>query len=163
MVPGITKTFANLFLSIGTDSSTTSRTGAFGSAVPFISQHPLFGTGFATFKPSIYFYTDDQYLNSAIEIGLVGVLCLIILFITGWVTARRARKASADPAVRHLGQCLAASCATMTIGYVNFDAFYFPMAAGITFLTLGCAGALYRLAQQDAAAPSPAPEFDPYR
>ena len=33
-------------------------------------EHPWFGSGFGTFMSSVYFYTDNQYLNAAIELGL---------------------------------------------------------------------------------------------
>ena len=101
--------------------------------------------------PSVFFYTDDQYLNSAIELGLVGVAAIIALFVTGWWSARNVRRRSADPEIRHLGQCMAASCAVMLIVYGAFDALYFPMAAGITFLMLGCLAALWRLTRESGA------------
>lgn len=147
MVPGMIRNLDGLFMSIGsgTDTSTNSRTSAFSSAGPLIAQHPIFGLGFGTFSPAVYFFTDDQYLNSIIELGLVGVLTIAALFITGFFTARRIRKHSLDAETRHLGQCMAASCAIILVGLGTFDAFYFPMAAGTSFLMLGLIGALWRL------------------
>ena len=144
-IHGLIGTLRTLFSSIGSDSSTLSRTAAFSHAAPLISAHPLFGMGFGAFMPQILFYTDDQYLNSLIEIGAVGLVALLAVFITGWCLARRARKASADPEVRHLMQCLAASVAVIIVGFSAFDALYFPMAAGLTFLILGCVGAAWRI------------------
>lgn len=145
LVPGFMRELSNLFLKIGSDASTASRTSALSNALPLIGQHPLFGEGFGTFMPTIFFYTDDQYLNAGIELGLVGVAAIVALFIAGWWSARDVRRRSADPAIRHLGQCLAASCGVMLVVYSTFDALYFPMAAGITFLLLGCVAALWRL------------------
>ena len=144
-IHGLVGTLRTLFSSIGSDSSTVSRTAAFSHAAPLISAHPFFGMGFGTFMPNILFYTDDQYLNSLIEIGAVGLVTLLAVFFTGWHLARRARKASDDPEVRHLLQCLAASVAVILVGFATFDALYFPMAAGITFLVLGCVGAAWRI------------------
>jgi hypothetical protein len=151
LVPGLVRDLNNLFFSIGTDSSTTSRTSALSNAIPLIGQHPWLGEAFGTFMPSVFFYTDDQYLNSAIELGLVGVAAIVTLFVTGWWSARDARRRSADPEIRHLGQCMAASCAVMLLVYGTFDALYFPMAAGITFLMLGCLAALWRLTRESSA------------
>jgi len=153
MIPGIVRELNSLFFAIGNDSSTTSRTSAFSNATSVISQHPWFGEGFGAFLPSVYFYTDDQYLNSAIELGLVGVVAIVALFITGWWSARDVRRRSADPEIRHLAQCMAASCAVMLIVYGTFDALYFPMAAGVTFLILGCLAALWRLTREPVGAP----------
>jgi polysaccharide biosynthesis protein PslJ len=145
VIPGLIGTIRNLFLQAGSDSSALSRTAAFGHAAPLLSAHPWFGQGFGTFLPNTLFYTDDQYLNSLIELGAVGLLTLLALFATGWVLARRTRRMAGDLQTRHLGQCLAASVAVATFGYATFDAFYFPMAAGMTFLMLGCIGATWRL------------------
>jgi O-antigen ligase len=152
-IPGMVRSLDNLFFAIGTDASTTSRTSAFSNAAPLISAHPLFGTGFGTFMPTIYFFTDDQYLNSVVEIGLVGALLLLTLFGTGWGLARAARRWSRDQETRHLGQCLAASSAVMAVSYATFDALYFPMAAGLTFLVMGCIAAFWRLTLTEEQAP----------
>jgi O-antigen ligase len=146
-------TIRNLFLSVGSDSSTTSRTMAFVHSGPLIAAHPWLGQGFGSFLPLVYFYTDDQYLNSLIEIGIVGLLALLVLFGTGWVLARSARRATADGEIRHLAQCLAASVAVMAVTYATFDALYFPMAAAVTFLILGCVGAMWRLSRDTGALP----------
>ncbi len=147
VIPGLIGTLRTLFLELGSgsDTSTQSRTAAFGHAAPLLSAHPLFGQGFGTFLPYTLFYTDDQYLNSLIEIGAVGLVSLIAMFITAWVVTRRARRLTTDPELRHLCECLAACAAVALITYATFDALYFPMAAGLTFLVLGCAGAAYRL------------------
>jgi O-antigen ligase len=152
-IPGMVRSLNNLFFAIGTDASTTSRTSAFSNAAPFISAHPLVGTGFGTFMPNVFFFTDDQYLNSVIEIGLVGALILLALFVTGWVLARAGRRQSRDPETRHLGQCLAASSAVIAVSYATFDALYFPMAAGLTFLIMGCIAAFWRLSLTGATRP----------
>jgi len=145
----------SLFTQVGSDTSSASRTGAFGSAVPFISQHPWFGRGFGTFLPSTYFFTDDQYLLSLIEIGFVGLIALLGIFVTGWMTARNARRVSSDPEARHLAQCLAASIAAPTVAFATLDALSFAMAASLTFLVLGCAGALWRLVRTEVPAGRP--------
>lgn len=146
-IHGLLGTLRNLFSSIGSDSSTLSRTTAFSHAGALISAHPWLGQGFGTFLPQVYFYTDDQYLNSLIEIGVVGLFALLTLLVAGWFLARGARRATADNEFRHLAQCMAASVAVAIVTYATFDALYFPMAAGITFLLLGCVGATWRLAR----------------
>jgi O-antigen ligase len=144
-VPGLLSTFKSLFGGLSSDSSTTSRTGAFSSAGPYISQHPWFGRGFGTFLPATYFFTDDQYLLGTIEFGIVGVLCLLTLFITGLVTARKVRRLSTNPEHRDLGQALTASVAVAMVTFATFDALSFAMASGLIFLLLGCCGAALRI------------------
>lgn len=159
--PGLLGTFRNLFGEIGSDSSSASRTGAFSSAVPFISQHPWLGRGFGTFLPATYFFTDDQYLLALIEIGFIGLIALVGLFVTGWMTARNTRRLTRDPEFRDLAQSLAASVAVPMAGFATLDSLSFPMAAGLTFLVLGCVGALWRLVRTETSAPGggmPPPE-----
>ncbi len=143
--PGLIGTFAQLFAQVGSDTSSTSRTGAFSAAMPFISQHPWLGVGFNTFFPQTTFFTDDQYLHQLIETGFVGLVALIVLFAGGFLTALGARRASADPEVRDLAQCVAAAVAACAVSFATLDAFSFNIISGITFLMLGCAGALWRL------------------
>ena len=151
LVPGLIGTFRTLFATLTGDTSTTSRTSAFTNAMPYISQHPWFGHGFGTFFPATYFYTDDQYLLSLIEIGVVGLFALLALFVTGLVTAQRVRRATKDPEMRDLGQCLTATIAVAMVAFGTFDALSFNMAAGLTFLFLGCTGAALRLLKAQGA------------
>jgi O-antigen ligase len=150
-IPGLLGEFRSLFGQVGSDTSSTSRTGAFSRAVPFIAQHPWLGRGFGTFLPATYFFTDDQYLLSFIEIGVIGLLALLGLFITGWLCARNARRLSTSPETRDLAQTMAAAVAVPTVAFATFDALSFAMAASLTFLVVGCTGALWRLVRTGEA------------
>ena len=143
-VPGLLGTFRNLFLGVGSDSSALSRTGSYDLALEFIARAPIFGRGFGTFLPA-YRILDDQFLLSTIETGIVGTLALVLLFLSGFLTARRVRRLSKDPPIRDLAQSLAASIAAGALSFATFDSLSFPMVAGAMFLLLGCVGALKRL------------------
>jgi hypothetical protein len=39
------------------------------------------------------------------------------------------------------------------VGFATLDSLSFPMAAGVTFLVLGCVGALWRLVRTETSAP----------
>jgi polysaccharide biosynthesis protein PslJ len=148
--PSLAQTFRALFLGISSDSSTTSRTDAFSSASPFIGAHPWLGHGFGTFFPQTYFFTDDQYLLTLIETGVIGLLALVVLFVMALYTARQARRLSVDPELRDLAQCLLASVAAGAVAFGTLDAFSFPIISGVTFLLIGCIGAVWRLARREA-------------
>jgi polysaccharide biosynthesis protein PslJ len=157
LVHGLLGTIKGLFLGIGSDSSAQERTGAFTHAAPLIASHPWLGQGFGTFLPQNLFYTDDQYLNSLIQTGVIGLLALIGLFLTAWATARRVRRLTADEQTRHLAQCLAASIAVAAVSFATFDALSYEIFTGLTFLLIGCIGALWRLTSSDVAAGRLAP------
>jgi O-antigen ligase len=156
MIPGLLGTIRNLFFAVGNDGSTASRTSAWGRAAPFISAHPWFGRGFGTFLPQTYFFVDDQYLGTIVEMGAVGLLALVLLILTGWCTARAARRISIDPETRDLGQSLAASVAVAAVAFSTFDALGFAIGPGIFFLILGCIGAYARLARRERRVEAPA-------
>jgi polysaccharide biosynthesis protein PslJ len=145
--PSLLGIFGELFGHLGTDASSTSRTGAFVAAAPFIAHHPWLGQGFETFFPRIYFFIDDQYLTSLVETGVIGAVALLALFVTGWLTARSARRAATQAWARDLAQCLAASVAAAAVSFATFDALSFSIASGLCFLVLGCVGAAWRLAR----------------
>ena len=150
--PGLLGEFRSLFLQVGSDTSSASRTGAFSSSLPFIMQHPWLGRGFGTFLPATYFFTDDQFLLTLIETGVIGLTALLALFITGWLTSRSARRMSRDPEVRDLGQTMAATVAIAGVSFATLDELSFAIAASLTFLIIGCSGALWRLARAERLA-----------
>jgi O-antigen ligase len=150
LVPGLLGTIRNLFFVIGSDSDTVSRETGLSAAGGFIVQHPWFGRGFETFLPQTYRFLDDQYLGSLIETGILGFFVLLGLFATGWSLARRVRRMSVGNAERDLAQSLAASVAVAGVTFATFDALGFPMATGLTFLLLGCVGAMWRLAKAES-------------
>ena len=139
MVPGLLGTLRNLFLQFGagSDTSTTSRTGAFSAAGSFISEHPWFGRGFGTFLPQTYRFLDDQYLGTLIETGIIGFLVLLTLFATGWIAARSVRRVSTDPEIRDLAQCLAASVLAAMVAFATFDALSYSISARPDFPAAG--------------------------
>lgn len=162
LIPKLLTAFATILGQIYTGSSSTeSRTNAISSALHLMPQHPWLGVGFQTFSPLVYFYTDDQYVLSSIETGLVGLCALLALFITGWLTARSLRHRIRDPKIRDLAQGLAAAVAASAVSFSTFDALSFKMAAGLTFLLLGCVGAAWRLFRDTAAGQQVSEQYGP--
>jgi polysaccharide biosynthesis protein PslJ len=139
--------FGGLFV-----QTSTSRAGAYSEARPYIAHHPWLGQGFGTFFPQTYFFVDNQYLTWLIETGVIGLVALVALFATGWLTARSARRAAADAQTRDLAQCLAAAVAAAAVCFATYDALSFSIASGLYFLLLGCIGALWRLTRAQARA-----------
>jgi O-antigen ligase len=145
--PAILTSFGNLIGNIGSDTSISSRTAAYSSALPYIAHHPWLGQGFQTFYPQSYFFVDNQYLTSLIETGVVGLLAVVTLFVTGWFTAQSARWLAPSDQTRDQLQSLAASVAAAAVSFATFDALSFVIAPGLAFLMIGCVGAAWRLAR----------------
>lgn len=148
-IPGLVGTIFSLFRNVGNDPSVTGRTDDYGVVMWLFHDHEVFGRGLFTFVPRFYRILDNQYLMFMLELGFVGLVAAIVLFLAGFFSARSAFRHAAAAESRHLGLALSGSILGMAVTYVTFDAWGFPMAAGLTFLLLGMAGAAWRLARDD--------------
>ena len=151
-VPGLISTTVGLFSSFlgNSDDSTQARTADYAGVVQYVEQRPWFGRGFDTFIPSLYRYTDNMYLLAVVEIGIVGAVALLALYIVGFRCGRAGRKLSRDESRRELGQSFAAAMAAAMVLSATFDSLGFPMFAGVFFALLGFSGAYLGIARRDA-------------
>ena len=148
--PALIRLLYQLFSQTGSESSSVSRLDAYASAMPFITQHPWLGQGFGTFLPQTYFFVDDQYLTTAIETGVLGLLALLMMFVLGWCLARSTRRICADDKSRDLLQCLAVGALGTGVAFSTFDALGYSAISGLAFLLTGCSAAAWRLARTGA-------------
>jgi O-antigen ligase len=157
MVPGLIGTIVNLFSAWfnGGDSSTNARTADYAGVADYVSRRPLTGLGFSTFLPQIYRYTDNMYLLALVEMGIVGVLAIVVLYVTCAHCGAAGRRRLRDPAQRELGQAFVAAAAVALVASATFDTLSFPMFSGVWLMLLGCSGAYLALARRTAP-PEPA-------
>ncbi|MFF4272855.1 O-antigen ligase family protein [Streptomyces sp. NPDC001536] len=160
IIPGLIGTITNLFASFlsGSDSSTQARTVKYSAIVPYLDEHPWFGRGFGTFTPDLYFFTDNQYMLTLAEMGIVGLVALLALFVTGIHTGGTIRRLARTDSDRELGQAFLASALVALVISATFDALSFPMYAGMFFLTLGAGGSYLGFVRREAAAAAAAAE-----
>ena len=122
-------------------------------------EQPVFGQGFGTritdFERQNARILDNQWLGSLLEIGAVGVIALLWLFIR--VLRRYGREAKRDLTER--GWLLAAVTASSTafaISMFTYDVFSFVQVTVLLFILLGIGSSAYQLGTRPAPAP-PAP------
>ncbi len=167
-VPRLLGTLRGLFDSIlgRNSSSINARTSDYDHVKPYLQGHWLLGRGQGTFQVSQYFTLDNQYLNTLLAGGLVGVTAVAAIYFTIIALGRGARRRGRDQVDRSLGQALAASGLGLAFSAATFDLFGFTQALGLTFLFLGVAGAFWRITWYErraceaadlAALASPAP------
>jgi polysaccharide biosynthesis protein PslJ len=150
-VPKAVQIFYDMVVNIGSDYSFQGRTEDYALVGQFIYARPLFGRGFATFDPVKYILLDNQYLGILIELGAVGFMAVITMFLVGIGSARSARKHSTDPVGKARAHAVSASLAAAMASFAVFDAFAFPTATALVMLMLGCAGAAWRIAHNGEA------------
>ncbi|MCX5054091.1 O-antigen ligase family protein [Streptomyces sp. NBC_00474] len=163
LVPGLIGTITGLFASFlsNSDSSTQARTVKYSAIVPYLKEHPLFGRGFGTFTPDLYFFTDNQYMLGLAEMGVLGLVALLALFITGIHQGGAIRRLARTEADRELGQAFFASALVALVISATFDSLSFPMFAGMFFLMLGAGGSYLGFVRREAAAAVPGPRTTP--
>jgi polysaccharide biosynthesis protein PslJ len=164
LVPGLFGTLRSLFLNLGNDPSISGRTSDYSLVGDLVARNPIVGRGFRTFIPEQFLLhtgegggtliLDNQYLGTAIEMGVVGLVALVSVFVVAVFCGRGARRRSDDPATRDLAQSLVAAVMVGMLSFATFDGLSFPMATNLLFLVVGCCGALRRLVIEESA-PSP--------
>jgi hypothetical protein len=162
--PGLLGTLFNYFTGLFGPSSgagaVSTRTDDYARNWPYIVQRPWFGRGFETFLPQIYDWTDNMYLKILIETGIIGLVSLLVLYLTGIHCAAAGRRRTQDETRRSLGQAMVASIAVAIVATATFDSLGFPMFAGIFFLILGLAGAYLTIMTREGSSLPTLPTAD---
>jgi O-antigen ligase len=157
IAPGLLGTltgyFTGMFGSSG-QGTAASRTNDYALDWPYIVQRPIFGRGIGTFLPDTYSWTDNQYLHSLIETGIVGTAAMLVLFLAGIYCARAGRRRTQDETRRNFGQAIVAALVVVIVSSATFDSLSFPMFAGLTFLLLGAAGAYQVIMTSESMLPA---------
>lgn len=151
VVPGLVGTIYSLFRGIATDPSVTGRTDDYGVVFSLYQDQAWFGRGLFTFVPGYYRILDNQLLMVLVELGAVGLVAVLLLYIGSFGSALGARRRALAPRDSHVSLAVAASIAGMLAASATFDAWGFAQAAGLTFLLFGLAGAASRLSHEDRA------------
>lgn len=147
------------YFSAGTsDPSISTRVDDYPFVERRVAEQPWFGQGGGTFFPADAFeILDNQYLKTAIELGLFGLAALLLFFAAPVVTAWAARGRTTDPDTRLLCAAVMAAATAGAVGSVAFDSLSFPMFTGVHALVAGLAAACWHLSRPSADPPRPAP------
>lgn len=144
---GVISTLATFFGAGTGDDSVKARVFDYPEVERLVQQAPWFGHGGGTYLPEYPMYIlDNQYLKTAIELGLVGVVALAAYFVVPLISAFVARRHSRDPELRMLCAALAGAALAATVCSLTFDSLSFPMFSNVYALVVGLIGACWRLA-----------------
>lgn len=120
-------------------------------ALNLIRQAPWFGHGGGTYIATNIInlgaghIMDDQYLDAAIELGVVGLIVLIFFFLWPALTSLVALKHTRDPQLRELAAALGGAGLSGVVCSATFDSLSFPMFVMVEALVIGLSGALWLL------------------
>lgn len=137
--------FSAIFTGTGDGNSSGARLSALSVGWQYVVQRPIFGRGTGTFIPQLYSWTDDMYLHCLIEMGIIGLISLVAMYLAGMHCGAAGRRRTEDGARRAFGQALVASVAVAAVTSATFDSLSFPMFSGLLFLILGISGGYYQI------------------
>ena len=143
--PGLVRTLLELFDDPATNPAFTVRAERYPMVFEYVAQAPWLGRGTGTWTAPQYTILDNQWLDTLLTNGIVGVVALAALHLTGIVLAFKALRRSTAPEDRHL---CAALISTQVIGLAvagTFDSFSFSTYTVILALNLGFCGTVWRL------------------
>jgi O-antigen ligase len=152
IAPGLLGAIYGLFANIGNDSSVQYRTHDYGTAYTEIAKHLWLGRGPGTWYAPKHQWFDNQYLLSLVEVGVIGLVAFMGIFLAGIYAALRARFMSSDPADRDLGLTLVAMLVVPIVTCATFDFASFKTVTALAFLIAGAAGSLLRTVGSGPAA-----------
>ncbi|GAA0952497.1 O-antigen ligase family protein [Nonomuraea longicatena] len=147
-VPGLLGTFVGLFTNFFTDSSVQYRTHDYDLAFAEIGEHLWLGRASGTWYAPKYQVFDNQFIQSAIDTGLIGAAVYVLMLALAAAAGLRARRLSTDPHVRDLGLTLGGVMLAPIVASATFDLLSFATVTGLAFLLIGAAGALLRTARE---------------
>jgi O-antigen ligase len=151
-------TFFNAALAVLTEfgganiagADVTARTGDYEIVRSFVSERPLLGRGYGTFDPGVHFATDNQVLKTLLEIGIIGLLALLLFVGATAREAGIARKLARRPIDRDTALTVQTSFLVITASMLFYDGMSFGIALGTMFFLAGCCGALGQIGRSVA-------------
>jgi O-Antigen ligase len=145
--PGVIGTLKTFFQAGTTDPSVATRVNDYPLVERLVHEAPWFGHGGGTYiVDNAFDILDNQFLKTAIELGLVGLVALVAYFLVPTIAALVARHHSNDEELRLLCAALAGAGLAGAVCSLTFDSLSFPMFANVQALVIGLIGAAWRLA-----------------
>jgi O-antigen ligase len=144
---GLIGTLLSYFLAGSSDPSVTHRTNNYPYVEQLVREYPWLGQGGGTYIPhSAVNILDNEYLTTAIQLGVLGVIALIFVLLWPPIAALAARTRTADPKLRDLCAALAGAGFAATVCSATFDSLSFPMFVNVQALCAGLSGTVWLLA-----------------
>jgi O-antigen ligase len=140
---GLLGTLDSYFLAGGNDPSIAHRTNNYPYVEALIRQSPWLGQGGNTYIADATHILDDQYLTTAINLGLLGLAALAFYLAWPVLVAFVARRRTEDPETRELCAALGGASLAAVICAGTFDGFSFPMFFDLQALVAGLTGAVW--------------------
>ncbi|WP_454048570.1 O-antigen ligase family protein [Cellulomonas sp. Marseille-Q8402] len=149
-VPGLVSTLGGALGADASDPSISTRLDNYPRVVAMYDAHPLLGLGPGNYMPTDALHIlDNQYLNSLVTTGAVGVVATIVYLVLPGVAGLHAARTARSASLRCLAGALAAGTLAGAVCSSTFDSLSFPVFA-LTFPALvGLSGAAWLLVRHE--------------
>ena len=142
VVPNLATTVRDLFTTDLAEGSNAARAAAADAALERFHEAPVLGRGLGATQDVI---VDSQYLLTLAEIGIVGTIALVALWLGVVRSARATRRATDDASDRDLGAAFLAMITAIGVASAGFATLGTGATIGLVLLVAGLAGAHHRL------------------
>jgi O-antigen ligase len=147
--PGLIGTFRWFFTNMDTDDSAQARIERFPKVVELVLERPWFGRGTGTFTVEEGLLLDHQLYQTAIELGLFGIVVTTALLVTAVAVGGsiwRRHKGSLDG---HLALALTGTVIALSITGLMYTAFFYRVHFTLLLVSIGALGAVWRTTLAD--------------
>jgi O-antigen ligase len=153
-VPGLIATLTGAVTAGSADPSITTRTDDYARVEAMVVRRPLAGIGPGTFIPKNPLeIVDNQYLHTVIEMGLIGLLALLMYLLIPGVAALLAARNAQDRSLRCFSGAVAAAGFIGVVASATFDSLSFPVFNMIFAVVLGLSGSVWMSVKAERVEP----------
>jgi len=152
-VPGLISTLTETITSSNTDPSISTRTNNYPRVEAMVTHRPILGAGPGNYEADTAIHIlDNEYLNAAVTLGLVGLLAMAIYLLVPGVTSILAARSSRTPQLKSFAGAVGAGGLVAGICSLTFDSMSFPVFALTYPVLIGLGGAAWNMAKLDIGA-----------
>lgn len=159
-IPGLISTLTGALTADGTDPSISTRTSNYPRVIEMLEARPVLGAGPGNYMPTNALHIlDNQYLNAAVTMGLLGLICVAIYLLLPGVSTLHAARTARDPSLRSLAGAVAAGSLVGGVCSMSFDSLSFPVFALLYPMFVGLGGALWIMVKREGSEIAPDQTF----
>lgn len=149
-VPGFIGTIGGALSADSSDPSISTRLNNYPRVARMIDTNPILGTGPGTYLPTNALnILDNQYLNAAVSVGLVGLVCVAIYLIVPGLSLIVAARHARDVVLRSLAGATAAGLLVAAVCSATFDSLSFPVFGLLFPILAGLGGSVWMLVRDE--------------
>ncbi|MFC9786502.1 O-antigen ligase family protein [Rhodococcus sp. NPDC127528] len=125
------------------DVSITSRVGDYAAVSKTFHEHPWFGLGLGGSPPTEYRFLDNEWLQSTVQGGALGLAAMVLLTVSGIAGIVAGLRCARSPRERDQVYAIGAAFVGVLASSTAFDLFSFQQAAFMYFILFGLLWSTY--------------------